>query len=167
MVSPAGSSPTVRGVPPYGPSSMRLTRLPSSNLPAIELAWENPCGLRRRDVKHARSWGDSSGLSLRATTRHSAIPVSEEKDISRPFAAMLKTVTSVYSLEIISRNFALPGLPVSHRQGEHQGEDAAGLDLPVGQVLQKQRRCLRCRDSRCCPPDRFTRLCHCGLGRRR
>ena len=38
--------------------------------------------------------------------RHSAIPVSDEKDMSLPLAAMLTIVMSVYRVAINSRNLA-------------------------------------------------------------
>ena len=46
------------------------------------------------------------GSFLRAIIRHSAMPVSDEKDISRPLAAMLNTDISEYPVGSIWRKLA-------------------------------------------------------------
>ena len=71
-------------------------------------------------------------LTLRAITKHSAIPVSEEKDISFPLAAILKIchVRIVILSSILPE--ALPRQAISHRQGKYQGQYAAGLESSCG-----------------------------------
>ena len=92
-------------VPPYGPSS-RL-RIVESDRIVLETSAASTrlAGLRRKERNFARRLGFSSSPSLRPTTRHSAIPVSEENDIPCPLDAMLTTVKSVYLVAIRSRNF--------------------------------------------------------------
>ena len=60
------------------------------------------------------------------------MPVSDEKDMSRPLAAMLSTVTSAYPDASNSRN-PLPGMPGSDRERQDQRQYAAAPELAVGQ----------------------------------
>ena len=101
-------------VPPYGPSSIVLTDLRSVICVAIAFASANPRGRRFSDANFARSGCAPEGR-LRATTRHSAMPVSDEKDMSPPLAEMLTTVKSVNSSAISFLNFcqAAPLISVS------------------------------------------------------
>ena len=65
---------------------------------------------------------------LRAITRHSAIPVSDEKDISLPLAAMLKTVRSMYSVPSICLKFCQAS-PEADDSGKTKASTPPGLSL--------------------------------------
>ena len=82
MASATNSCPTIKGVAPNGPSSSFLVFPLLTSLLASSLEYANPSGLRRSDAKSPPSDDNSLGLSFRATTKHSAIPVSAENDRS-------------------------------------------------------------------------------------